>query len=299
MNKFTIVLNSFDVEEYEKYESIEAFIVGNNEFGIRMPIDFQIIDIKKIKEKSKKKIFVAVNKIFHEYEIKNLKEYLLNLKDLEVDGIIFSDFSVYKIIKDMKWKPFLSYSTDTTISSSSFSTLAKENDIDNIEISKELTFNEIKQINKKKESSITVFLHGHIYMYNSFRKIVSSYFDNYNQKVPNEKLLLYDHEREAYYPIIENDKGTHVLSFYDQMSIKYLKEIFSTNIDYLKMDSFGYTKEDFIFIFKKYNDLLILFNKGVEDNIFENQLKESINQIEKKVDYKKFNTGFLKKKTIF
>ncbi len=299
MNKFVLVLNTFNVKEYEKYKTIESYIVGNNEFGVRLPKDFEIVDIKKLKKESSKKILVAVNKIFHEYEIEGLKEYLKQLKEIDIDGIVFSDFAVYKIVRDLKWEVYLSYSTDTTITSSSFSHLAKEKQIDNVELAKELTLKEIKDINNKKLSSLTLFIHGHIYMYNSFRNIISSYFDNYDSKKPSEDLYLFDEERDSYYPIYESEKGTNILSSYDQMSIKFIKDIFSLNIEFLKLDSFGYTEEDFIFIFKKYNDLLNLFNEEVEDSIFDFKVKETIKEIEKKVDYKKFNTGFLKKKTIF
>ncbi len=299
MNKFVLVLNTFDIKEYENYDTIESYIVGNNKFGIRLPKDFEISNIKELKKKSNKKILIAVNKIFHEYEIEDLKEYLKQLKEINVDGIIFSDFAVYKIVKDLKWDTYLSYSTDTTITSASFSNLAKENKIDNIELAKELTLKEIKEINEKKDSSLTLFIHGHIYMYNSFRNIISSYFNNYDLQKPEEDLYLFDEEREAYYPILESKKGTHILSSYDQMSIKFIKDIFSLNVEFLKLDSFGYNKEDFIFIFKKYNDLLNLFNKNIKEDIFDLEVKKTIKEIEEKVDYKKFNTGFLKKKTIF
>ncbi len=299
MNKFVLVLNTFDIKEYENYDTIESYIVGNNKFGIRLPKDFEISNIKELKKKSNKKILIAVNKIFHEYEIEDLKEYLKQLKEINVDGIIFSDFAVYKIVKDLKWDTYLSYSTDTTITSASFSNLAKENKIDNIELAKELTLKEIKEINEKKDSSLTLFIHGHIYMYNSFRNIISSYFNNYDFQKPEEDLYLFDEEREAYYPILESKKGTHILSSYDQMSIKFIKDIFSLNVEFLKLDSFGYNEEDFIFIFKKYNDLLNLFNENVKEDIFDLEVKKTIKEIEEKVDYKKFNTGFLKKKTIF
>ncbi len=298
MNKFTIVLNSLNTKEFERYESIDSYIVGNNTFGIRMSKNFTLEDIEKIKKNTNKKVHIAVNKIFHEYELSGLREYLKSLKKINVDGIIFSDLAVYKIIKDLKWNVWLSYSTDTTITSSSFTKLAKEKEIDNIELAKELTLKEIKEINLKKESSITLFLHGHIYMYNSFRRIISSYFEDDKIK-PNKELVLYDQERDAYYPVLETEKGTHVLSYYDQMSIKFIKDILLLNVEYLKLDSYGYTEKDFIFIFKKYDKLLSLFNEQIEKEKLKEKINEIIKEIEEKVDYKKFNTGFLKKKTIF
>ncbi len=299
MNKFTIVLNTLNINDYEKYNSIDSFIVGDNTFGIRMPRNFTIKEIRELKKNTKKKIFVSINKIFHEYEIDNLKEYLLELKKISVDGIIFSDLAVYELIKGLEWEVFLSYSTDTTITSSSFTRLANIKGIDNVELAKELTLKEIKEISEKKESSITLFIHGHIYMYNSFRRIVSSYFDEEDTIINRDEMYLFDEEREAYYPILETQKGTNILSHYDQMSIKFIKDIFNLKIDYLKLDSFGYEEDDFKFIFKKYDELLKLFNGKTDDIIFDNKVKEIINEIEENIKYKKFNTGFLKKKTIF
>lgn len=299
MNKFIISLNTKDVSKYEKIDSIETFIVGDNTFGLRMPINFSIDEIKKLKESTNKKVYVAVNKIFHENELEELEKYLLNIKDIGIDGIIFSDFAVYTILKEINFDIELLYSTDTTITSSSFTNLAKIFNINNVELAKELSLNEIKLINEKKESDITIFIHGHIYMYNSFRRLLTSYFDNFGKELINKEYLLYDDERNAYYPIIENEKGTNILSSYDQNSIRELYDIFSLGIENLKLDSFGYKEEDFLFVINIYDELLKLYNLGIEKDEFLIDANNKLDLLKEKITYKKFNNGFLKKETIF
>ncbi len=310
MNKLVITVNDIkSLPDFLKLKNVQRVLIGNEKFSNRVPKNCSIEDIKNVCEianEYEKKVFVTVTKIFHENELDDLKEYLLEISNLGIDGIVFSDFAVYEFVQELDYKLELSYSTDTTITNSSFSDLAYDFNIQDVFLAKEITLNEIIEINELKKSKIGMFLHGHIYMYNGFRKLVKSYFEEvgYQEDYLDKKLYLYDEERVAYYPIVENEHGTNILSSDDQASYKFMKEILDSEIDYLLIDGFLYEPEQYYLVVKEYDKLI---NKYYELNVkngenieeFKKICNESNSLIKEKLPRKKFTNGFLKKASTY
>ncbi len=310
MNKLVITVNNINtLPDLLELKNVQRVLIGNENFSNRVSKSYSIEEIKNVCEvvKSfKKKIFVTVTKIFHENELDDLREYLIEISKLNIDGIVFSDFAVYEFIRELNLNLEMSYSTDTTITNSSFSDLAYDFNIQDVFLAKEITLNEIIEINELKKSKIGMFLHGHIYMYNGFRKLVKSYFEEvgYQEDYLDKKLYLYDEERVAYYPIVENEHGTNILSSDDQASYKFMKEILDSEIDYLLIDGFLYKPEQYYLVVKEYDKLI---NKYYELNVkdgenieeFKKLCNESNSLIKEKLSHKKFTNGFLKKASTY
>lgn len=269
MSNIIITLSSLkNIDKYEQYEEVKRYIVGNEKYALRVENSFTLKDIETLKTLTNKEIYVLIDHLFHENELEDLKEYLLQLKKLKIDGIIFSDFAVYMLLKEINFNVKLTYSTDTTITSKSFSKLSKELNIEEIELAKELTLKEIKNIAEEKQSGIVMFIHGHIYMYNSYRELVSNYFDKigYEGEI-NKDMYLYDQERDLYYPIVENKKGTNILSSHDQYSFTNFYDILNSNIDLYKIDGFKYKEDDLLLILDMYVNMIREYNELVKNNI--------------------------------
>lgn len=307
MSKLIVTLNNINnLEGILKFSNVETVVVSNEKFSNRVTKSFDIEEISKctkICHEQNKKIYISISKIFHENEIKNLEEYIGEVINCNIDGIIFSDFAVYEIVRKINSNIKLSYSTDTTITNSYFTSLAFENNIESVFLAKEISLKEIKEINKKKQTPIVMFIHGHIYMYNSYRKLVSEYLKEVDENIKSNKYFLYDDERKAKYPIVENDNGVNILASQDLMSINFLYDIIDSQIDYLYIDSFLYENDDYIYILKKYDEMLNFYKhiKGNPDAKiqFKNRAQEVDNDIRKAIKDKQFSSGFLLKETIF
>ena len=79
----------------------DAVYFGGQNYSLRANAkNFDLDDIKKATEYAhslNKKVYVTVNIVFHNENLDGLKDYLLYLENVNVDGIIASDIVVLKI----------------------------------------------------------------------------------------------------------------------------------------------------------------------------------------------------------
>ncbi len=299
--KLTITYHNYDTikEIFEKYnEHIKMINIGANQFGVRQQVDASIEEIEKVAKLAHVydiEVFVMCNKLLHNKELISLEKYLRKLEKIKVDGVVFSDLAVLDMIKRRNIKLRLQYSTETTITNSYFTKFAASNEIESIELAKEITAKEINEIVNKKESQVSVYIFGHLYMYQSVRKMLSNFenIQELNFLSDNDKYL-YDDERDSYYPIIENSQGTHILSAKDLCIINKLDKLNLDLIDYLKIDGFRYTSQQYYQIVKLHVQALdSIHRKTYEEN------KQKLNNEIKNNSDKKYFTGFFFKETLY
>lgn len=286
------------VGNYHQY--INRVLVGNNTFGLRQVSEFTVEDIDIANQFCKKfdvDCYVVVNKLFHNFELEALETFLHQLNQLQVTGVIFSDLAVMHIVQEKKFQMKLVYSTETTITNSGFTTYAKEHNIDEIEVAKEITLAEIKQIVTDRSCDVSMQIHGHLYMYQSVRKMVDNFSNFQNQHIETNELYLYDEERDNIYPLIQNQQGTHILASSNLCMIDKLLDFDYMEFKSLRIDPLLYTISQYNNIVKLYLDA---FNLSIE-NPKEYQV-QAINYKQLIVDNKKnqkYSTGLMYRKTMF
>ncbi len=278
---------------FNENKLVTNLIIGSKEFGLRQVTLFDLEMIKELKKVTKKKIFVCVNKLMHQSDLFNLEQYLIALDNLDIEGVIFADLAVRQIVKKNFLNLKLMYNTETTITNQYFTKFAKEAQIDYIELAKEITLNEVMEIANNKDCGISVNLHGYIYMYQSVRNLVTNYLNIQGLKKNDNQKYLYDDERDALYPIVEDNQGTHILASNDLCMINKLEQILSDKIDFYKLDGFLYEEKEYEQIVELYSQAI----KDIENN--EYNAKEYLQKIKKVAQHKKYNTGFYFKETIY
>ncbi|KLK99331.1 peptidase U32, partial [Bacillus pumilus] len=75
----------------------DAFLIGEQTYGIRLAGEFSREDVKQTVELAHahhKKVYVAMNAIFHNDRVQLLGDYLTFLDSLNVDGVVFGDPAV-------------------------------------------------------------------------------------------------------------------------------------------------------------------------------------------------------------
>ena len=104
--------------EFALMYGADAVYIGGQDFSLRANAhNFSLDDIKKgvqLAHNLNKKVYVTVNIVFHEDDLKGLKEYLLKLDEFNVDGIIVSDIVVMKLHKELNLKMELHISTQSS-----------------------------------------------------------------------------------------------------------------------------------------------------------------------------------------
>lgn len=289
---FTLTLHDLtQINDVEEFDFICGYYVGNSSYSLRQINSFSLEDIKNLRKLTKKKIFVNLNKLLHNRELKSVEQYLVELDKINIDYIVFGDFAIANIVSRLNLKLNLIYSTETTITNSQFTKMG----FTGVELAKEITLDEVTQICEDKQSLVSVNVQGHLYMYQSVRKLLSNYSEEVEITLDDKQYFLYDTERQKYYPIVENEQGTHILASNDITMIHNLDLFQNIKIDFLKIDTFGYTKKDVINLLELYDKALKLIEIG---NYNENK-NELLKEMRSLIPYKTFDTGFYFKKTVY
>lgn len=135
----------------------------------------EINDATKYAHSLNKKVYVTVNIVFHDENLDGLKDYLLYLNEINVDGIIASDIVVLKLIKDLKLKVKVILSTQASTLNSFTAQFYKSFGVDQIVLAREALTNDIKAIKEKTGLELECFVHGAMCMSISGKCILSSF----------------------------------------------------------------------------------------------------------------------------
>lgn len=281
-------------------EVMDKVIVGSNQFGLRQVANFSLDDIKVVADFAHKfevECFTCVNKLMHNKELDELEQYLISLDSIGVDGVIFSDLSVPFILEKIGSKMKSIYSTETTITNSSFTRFANNNSIYGIETAKEITLDEVNEIANEKSSHVMVQIHGHLYMYQSIRRMVDNFSEFQNKDMNREELYLYDEERKRTYPLIQNEQGTHMLANNNLAMVHKLDGLDLGAIDSLRIDPLLYTPTQYNQIVELYVKALKQLSNDIE--MYKKDARSYLKVLKTIKPEQKYGTGFFYKKTMF
>lgn len=279
---------------------MDKIIVGSNEFGLRQVSEFTVEDIKVVADFAHKfeiKCYVAVNKLMHNGELDALTIYLGQLTAAGVDGVVFSDLAVPFILEENNFGLESIYSTETTITNSSFSRFANINNITGIETAKEITLDEVNEIAREKASQVMVQVHGHMYMYQSIRRMIDNFSQFQDKDMSSDEMYLFDSERRRAYPLIQNQQGTHMLSSNNVAMIHKLDELDLEHIDSLRIDPLLYTPSQYNSIIDLYVEALAALR---DDSVnYKANARDYLKRLKTIKKEQKYGTGFFYKKTMF
>ena len=180
MQLWTNPLSFEDTLELLENRNVDALLVGKDKFNICNNFDLDNMQLNQIisKNKQNKKIIISINKIFHENEIDELKEYLLTLKNKKIRGILFQDFGVKQICDEINLKTTFIYAGNSLVVNYGQFPFYYENGIKVVCLSNELFLNEIKQLqNHKHGMHLLMQVEGYTMLMQSKWKLLSIYQD--------------------------------------------------------------------------------------------------------------------------
>ncbi len=166
MNRVELLAPAGDLEKLKIaiLYGADAVFIGGKKFSLRAKAsNFTLEDIKEGVEfahKYNKKIHVTVNIYPHEKDLDGLKEYLLALDEIGVDAIIVSSLYIMKIALSLNLKLEVHVSTQLSTNNSEAIKFYQDFGVDRVVLGRECTIQEIKEIKKKTNLDIEVFIHG-------------------------------------------------------------------------------------------------------------------------------------------
>lgn len=285
----------------------DAFVIGEQKFGLRLPGEFNREDVRKavnLAHEHDKKVYVAVNGIFHNYHLNALENYIEFLHEIRVDRIIFGDPAVVMYVKKQDNPIPLNWDAETIVTNYFQCNYWGEKGAKRAVLARELNLDEILNIKKHANVEIEVQVHGMTCMFQSKRMLLGNYytFQDRQMKIQrsenDQDLLLYDEERENKYPVFEDYNGTHIMSPNDICLIEELEPFFEANIDSFKIDGILHSESYINTVTAQYREAIDLYHEDPE--AYEDEKFMLIDPIEEiQPEHRPFDEGFLYKQTVY
>lgn len=286
----------------------DAFVIGEQKFGLRLAGEFSVSQVEeatKLIHESGKKVYVAVNALFHNDRLDALDDYLKEMQRIGVDALIFGDPAVVVAVRELGITIPLHWNPETIATNWFQANYWADRGATRAVLARELSLDEVIEIKENAKPEIEVQVHGMTCMFQSKRSLLGNYFlyrdevmEIENRK-ENKNMFLHDKERKNKYPIYEDFNGTHIFSPNDMCLIDELGEIFEGGIDSLKFDGVLQSEDYITTTTNCYRQAIdAYFDKGEDTyEAIKDELLAKIEEIQPA--NRPLDTGFIFKETVY
>lgn len=189
------------------------------------------------------KAYVTVNIIAHNRDLAGLDEYLISLKNMNVDGIIISDPGILsyalRIVPDLP----IHLSTQANVTNHASASFWINQGAVRLNLARELSLEEIKEIRGKVAGEIEVFVHGALCISYSGRCMLSHYMTDRDANQGScahpcrfSYALLEEKRPGEYFPVEEDERGTYIFNSKDLCLVDMLPQLVAAGVDSLKIE---------------------------------------------------------------
>jgi len=228
----------------------DAVYMGGKAFNLRAgSSNFSIDDLRAGVEYTHsvgKKVYVTLNIIAHNRDIKALPNFIKNLEQMGVDAVIVADIGIMSLVQENSNLPI---HVSTQASTANWATAKQFHKLGakRVILARELSLDEIKGIKDKvPDLELEVFVHGAMCMTYSGRCTMSSYMssrDSNHGMCANScrwKYALVEEKRPGqYFPVYEDETGNYLYNSKDLCTIDFLDKIVDAGITSLKIAAFS------------------------------------------------------------
>ncbi len=286
----------------------DAFVIGEQKFGLRLAGDFSVVEVEEataLIHAAGKKVYVAVNAIFHNDRLEALDIYLQEMQRIGVDALLFGDPAVVVAVRELGITIPLHWSAETIATNWFQVNYWGLRGSKRTVLARELSVDEVLEIKENTKHEIEVQVHGMTCMFQSKRSLLGNYFlyreealEIENRK-DNKNMFLHDKERKNKYPIYEDVNGTHIFSPTDMCIIEELTELFEAGVDSFKIDGVLQSYDYVVTVTNLYRQAIDAYFDNGEDAY--EDIKESLfEQVEAiQPALRPLDTGFIFKETVY
>ncbi|MEN8701101.1 peptidase U32 family protein [Bacillus infantis] len=285
----------------------DAFVVGEQRYGLRLAGEFsreQVAEAITLAHSKGKKVYVAMNAIFHNEIVDELGDYIRFAQEAGADAVIFGDPAVLMAAREAAPEMKLHWNTETTATNWYTCNYWGRKGAKRSVLAREINMDSIIEIKENADVEIEVQVHGMTAMFQSKRSLLGNYYEYQGKamKVENrakeQNMFLHDKERENKYPIFEDANGTHIMSPNDICIIDELQEMVEAGVDSFKIDGIMKSAEYILEITKLYRKAIDLCTENPEE--YEEVKDDLLNAAEEiQPDSRPLDTGFFFKETVY
>jgi len=308
MKRAELLLPAGNIQKmrYAVVYGADAVYLGIGDFSLRSMKSGDVIDSGNITDAIQiahqmgAKAYVTVNIFAYNDDIKKLPEFLEVIKAAKPDGLIFSDFGVYSVLK--KEVPDIPFHVSTQANSLNYETVKFWQDLgaSRVILARELPLKDIEEISSRvPDIELEVFVHGSLCVSYSGRCLLSNYMTANERKSNNggcvqpcrwNYKLVEETRPGQYFGLTEDDRGSYILNPKDIALVKYIPDLINAGVSSFKVE--GRTKSIFYasIVAKAYRQAIDACYKG--EKIESDELLDELSQ----AGNRGFTTGFLLEK---
>ena len=256
MNELLMPAGSIEKMKYAFAYGADACYLGLVDFSLRALRKGELIDESNLKRAVEianslnKKVYCTLNIFAYDKDIDKLYETIDIIKDAKPHALIVSDFGIYRVIKKNIADIDIHISTQTNILNSETVKFWRDLGASRAILARELSYKQIERIRKEvPDMELEIFVHGAQCMGYSGRCLLSDYMTEGKRKANQGNCaqacrwsykLLEETRPGEYYEIVEDEKGSHIMSTKDLCLVDYIKQLCDLGIDSFKVE--GRTK---------------------------------------------------------
>lgn len=277
----------------------DAIYVGGKEYSLRAGADnFELTQLSSLVDYAHRadvKVYVAVNSLLHNDQLRGLTDYLVALQDIGADAVIFSDPAVYAASREAAPKLNLHISTQASLTNWQAIRFWEEMGVKRVILARELSLEEIAAIRRRVEVQLEAFVHGAMCMAYSGRCLLSNYMTGRDanrgdcaQACRWHYALMEEKRPGQYYPIMEDSRGSYILNSRDLNMLAHLPELAEAGIDSLKIEGRMKSVHYVATVVKAYRQALDAYHADPEGYEVSPESLEELG----KISHRPFTTGF-------
>ncbi len=233
----------------------DAVYLGGRKYSLRARAgnfdDAGILRAVEYAHARRVKVYITVNIFAHNRDLGGLEEYLLFLRQAEVDGLIIADPGIFYVARQVVPELPLHLSTQANVTNVASARFWQQQGATRLNLARELGLEEIQQVRQGTHVELEIFVHGALCISYSGRCMLSNYFTGrdanqgdcahpcrYSYRLVEEK------RPDQYFPVEEDERGTYIFNSRDLCLLQRLPELIAAGADSIKiegrMKSMGY-----------------------------------------------------------
>ncbi|WP_321516034.1 peptidase U32 family protein [Marinifilum fragile] len=189
----------------------------------------QLLALIKIARKNDIKVYLTLNTVIKNEELPDLLDTLNLIQKTGVDAIIIQDWGVYYLVKKHFPKITIHASTQMAHHNSLGAIYCKSKDFERVVMARELTLPELKEIRKKSDIELEIFMHGALCYSFSGMCLFSSFLGGSGA---NRGLCAQPCRR--FYET--GNEKSYVFSLKDNQAVEVLPELMKMGVESIKIE---------------------------------------------------------------
>lgn len=302
-NELLLPGGSVEKIKYAIAYGADAVYFGVEDYSLRQMRKGEVITLENLSSTIDyihdlgKKAYLTLNIFAFDEDLQKLEKDIEQIVSANPDALIISDFGIFQIVKKYIGKVDLHISTQTNTLNTEAVKFWQGLGASRVILARELSYERIKKIREKvPDIELEMFVHGAQCMSFSGRCLLSDYMTNGERKANRGQCaqpcrwsykLLEQTRPNQYYEIIQDNRGSHILSTKDLALINYMKSLCELGIDSFKIE--GRTKSLYYVssVARAYRSAIDRVLGKDKTNIDENLFDEL-----KKIGNRGYTTGF-------